>query len=177
MKRHDSPILERRFIPRDSVVIQEGEFGHQAYLIQSGEMLVYLMKEGKEVELARLGAGEIVGEMALVFDGPRTASIKAVTDANLIVISRTMFEDKLRDSDPTIRAIVTMLSRRILDSNNTILNKRSDIKDLKDAARTIYENIAVAVPKNQLYILQNNVLPKLEALFDALDSFKDRYDE
>lgn len=177
MKRHDSPILERRFIPRDSVVIQEGEFGHQAYLIQSGEMLVYLAKDGKEVEIARLGAGEIVGEMALIFDGPRTASIKAVTDSNLIVISRTMFEDKLRDSDPTIRAIVTMLSRRIMDSNNTILNNRSEIKDLKDAARTIYENIAVAVPKNQLYTLQNTVLPKLEELFDALDSFKDRYGE
>lgn len=177
MKRHDSPILERRFIPRDSVVIQEGEYGHQAYLIQSGEMKVYLTKDNQEVEIARLLPGDILGEMALIFDGPRTASVKAVTDSNLIVISRTMFEDKLKDSDPTIRAIVLMLTRRIIDSNNTILNKRSDISDLKDAARTIYENIAVAVPKNQLYTLQNSVLPKMEELFEALDSFKDRYGE
>ena len=175
MKRHDTPILERRFVAQDQVLIKEGDFGHQAYLIQSGEMKVYLAKDGTEVEVARLAPGQIVGEMALVFDGPRTASVKATQDTNLIVISRTMFEDKLKDSDPTIPAIVLMLSRRILDSNNTILNNRGTVQDLKDAARTIYENIAVAVPKNQLYALQTNILPKLEELFDALDSFNDRY--
>jgi CRP/FNR family transcriptional regulator, cyclic AMP receptor protein len=177
MKRHDSPILERRSITKDQVLIQEGDFGHQAYLIQSGEMKVYLTKDGEEVELARLGAGQIVGEMALVFDGPRTASVKAIADSNLIVISRTMFEDKLKDSDATIRAIVMMLSRRILDSNNTLIKNRGDVRDLKDAAQTVYENIAVKVPMNQLYTLQNTVLPKLKELFEALDSFSDRYGE
>lgn len=177
MKRHDSPILERRSVSKDQILIKEGDFGHQAYLIQSGEIKVYLTKEGEEVEVARLGPGEIVGEMALVFDGPRTASVKATMDCNLIVISRTMFEDKLKDSDPTIRAIVLMLSRRIMDSNNTLLKNRGDVQDLKDAARGVYENIAVKVPANQLYTLQNTVLPKLQELFEALDSFTDRYGE
>lgn len=177
MKRHDSPILERRSVAKDQVLINEGDFGHQAYLIQSGEMKVYLTKDGEEVEVARLGAGQIVGEMALVFDGPRTASVKAVMDSNLIVISRMMFEDKLKDSDPTIRAILLMLSRRILDGNNTLLKNRGDVQDLKDAARGVYENIAVKLPMNQLYTLQSTVLPKLQELFEALDSFSDRYGE
>lgn len=177
MKRHDSPILERRFVGKDQVLIAEGDFGHQAYLIQSGEMKVYLSKEGSEVEVARLGAGQIVGEMALIFDGPRTASVKATMDSNLIVISRMMFEDKLKDSDATIRAIVMMLSRRILDSNNTILNNRGTVQDLKDAARTVYENISVTLPMNQLYSLQSNVLPKLQELFEAIDAFSDRYSD
>lgn len=175
MKRHDTPILERRFIAKGQIVIKEGDFGHQAYLIQSGEMLVYLASEEKEVEVARLGPGEIVGEMALIFDGPRTANVKAVVDSNLIVISRTMFEEKIRDSDPTIRAIVAMLSRRIVEANNVRLNKKDDLGDLKETTQTIYENIAVKLPKNQLFTLQNTVLPKLHEFFEAIEAFKERY--
>ena len=175
MKRHDAPIFERRFIAQDQMVIKEGEFGQQAYLIQSGEVKVFLSKGNDEVEIARLGAGQIVGEMAFIFDGPRTASVRALMDTNLIVISRQQFEEKLKDSDPTIRAIVAMLSKRIVDSNNTLLNNRGDVRDLKEAVRGIYENIAVKLPKNQLYTLQNSVLPRLEELFEAIESFNDRY--
>ena len=176
MKRHDSPVLERRAVGKDQMIIREGEFGQQAYLIQSGEVKVYLTKDDHEVEVARLGAGQIVGEMAFIFDGPRTANVKAVTDVNLIVISRQQFEDKLHDSDPTIRAIVSMLSKRVLDSNQTLLNNRGDVQDLKDATRGVYENIAARVPKNQLYTLQSTVLPKLEELFEALDRYQERYE-
>lgn len=175
--RNETVILERRALAKDQIIIREGEFGQQAYLIQSGVVKVYLTKDGEEVELARLEAGQIVGEMAFVFDGPRTASVKALTDCNLIVISRQQFEEKLRESDPTVRAITQMLSKRIIDSNNTLLNKKSDLKDLKDTARIIYENIASKLPQNQMYNFQNTVLPHLDALLESLDTFKERYGE
>ena len=175
MKRHDTVILERRYIPKGQIIIREGEFGQEAYLIQSGQVAVFITKEDEEVELSRLDAGQIVGEMAFVFDGPRTASVKATQDTNLIVISRPQFEEKLRDTDPTVRAIVQMLSQRIVDSNNTLLNKKSDLEDLKETTRTIYQNIAVKLSLNQQRNFQNTVLPHLQALLDSLDTFKDRY--
>lgn len=175
--RHDTVILERRFIPKGQIIIQEGEYGQQAYLIQSGEVVVYVTKEDKHVELARLSPGQIVGEMAFIFDGPRTASVKALMDCNLIVISRQQFEDKLKESDPTVRAIVQMLSQRVLDANNTLINKKSDLNDLKETARVIYHNIAVKLSKNQLRNFQNTVLPNLEALLESLDTFRDRYSD
>ena len=97
MKRHDTTILERRFVPQGQLVIEEGELGQQAYLIQSGEVKVYVTKDEEEIELARLDAGQIFGEMVFVFDGPRTASVKALSDTNLIVISQQQFEEKLRE--------------------------------------------------------------------------------
>ena len=51
--RHDTVILERRFVPKDQVLIKEGEFGQQAYLIQSGEVLVFISKDGKEHRFIR----------------------------------------------------------------------------------------------------------------------------
>lgn len=174
---HDPVILERRFAAKNSIIIHEGEFGQQAYLIQSGEVSVFLKKDDTELEVARLSAGQIFGEMAFIFDGPRTASVKATADCNLIVISRAQFEDKLKESDPTIRAIVHMLSKRIVDSNNSLINKKSDLSDLKNTARIIYENILVKLSKNQQRNFQNTVLPQLTALFDSLDTFRDRYSD
>lgn len=171
----NTAIFERRFVPKGQIVIREGEYGQDAYLVQSGEVSVFITKEGEEVELARLAAGQIVGEMAVVFDGPRTASVKATQDANLIVISRQQFEEKLKESDPTVRAIVQMLSQRIVDSNNTLLDKKSDLDDLKETSRVIYQNIAQKLSLNQRRNFQNTVLPHLEALLDSLDTFKERY--
>lgn len=177
MKTRDTVILDRQFFPKNQVIIEEGEASHNAFLIQSGEVKVYLTKDGQEVELARLQTGQIIGEMAFVFDGPRTASVKAATDCTLILISRQQFEDKLRESDPTVRAIVQMLSKRIVDANNTVLNKRSDLGDLKDTARIIYENIATKLPRNQQRTFQNTVLPNLQAFLMSLDNFSDRYSD
>lgn len=173
--RHDTVILERRFLPKGQLVIRAGEFGQQAYLIQSGEVVVFVTHDDKEIELARLGPGQIVGEMAFVFDGPRTANVKALSDCNLIVISREQFREKLKDSDPTVRAIVQMLSSRIVDSNNTLINKKSNLEDLKETARIIYQNIFVKLSQNQARNFQNTVLPQLEAFLQSLETFKDRY--
>lgn len=173
--RRDTAILERRFVPAGQIVIKEGDYSQQGYLIQSGEVQVYITKDGQEVELARLSAGQIVGEMAFIFDGPRTASVRTLMDCNLIVISRIQFQDKLKETDPTVRAMIHMLSERIVDANNTLLNNKSDLSDLKNTARIIYQNIAVKLPKNQLRNFQNTVLPHLEALLVSLDTFRDRY--
>ena len=171
----NAAILERRFAPKGQIIIREGEYGQEAYLVQSGEVSVFITKDEEEVELARLAAGQIVGEMAFVFDAPRTASVKATQDTNLIVISRQQFEEKLKESDPTVRAIVQMLSQRVMESNNTLLNKKSDLGDLKETARVIYQNIATKLTRNQQRNFQNTVLPHLEALLDSLDTFQERY--
>ncbi len=175
--RNDQVIYDRRFISEGQTLIKEGEYGQQAYLIQSGEVSVSISKDGAEVEVARLGPGQILGEMALIFDSPRTASIKAVSDCNLIIIGRQQFQEKLQASDPTIRAIVKMLSSRVLDTNNSLINKKGGLGDLKDAARVIYQNIAAGLPQNQAWNFKNTVLPQLEALFDSIENFKDRYND
>lgn len=123
----DRVILERRYVPKDSVFIRQGDEAYSAYLIQSGSVTVYTESEnGSITELARLGMGEICGEMALVNEEMRTANVKAAEDCNLIVITRTAFEEKLKNTDPTIRAIVEMLIRRVKKGNSTLAQEESD---------------------------------------------------
>ncbi len=157
--------------------MQAGEYGANAFLIQSGNVRVFVKHDDKEVTLAKLGTGQIFGEMALIFDGPRTASVEATQDCNLIVITRQQFRDKLKSTDPTIRAVVNMLASRVLDTNNSLINKKNDLSALKETGRVIYQNIAGGLSKSQQRVFQTNVLPKLEALIEAVEAFEDRYGE
>ncbi len=175
----DTVILERRFVPKAAVIMHEGEPGTCAYLVQSGVVRIITknQEDGREVELARLGAGQIFGEMALVFDAPRTASVQAAEDCNLVIITRESFRHKLRKSDPTVKAILEMLTRRIIDSNNTLISKKSDIDDMLLTANTIYQNVLQALPKPQQRTFQNAVVPKLKEFLDSVRAFRDRFDE
>tara|TARA_B100002003_G_C14088995_1_gene523805 strand:+ start:102 stop:638 length:537 start_codon:yes stop_codon:yes gene_type:complete len=170
-------ILERRFVPKGTLVIKQGEQGNCAYLLQSGRVKVTTENDGKVVELAKLDSGQIFGEMALIFDENRSASVTALEDCNLIVITRQTLKQKLDRSDPTVRAIVTMLTQRIISANNEMINKKSDLNDLIETTRVIYQNACSALPRSQQRTFQNAVLPKLDDFLGAIRSFKERFSE
>lgn len=117
----DRVILERRYVPTGSIFIHQDDDAYSAFLIQSGRVSVFVTNnDGEETELAQLGSGEFCGEMALVSEGKRTASVRAIEDCNLIVITRTAFEEKLRKLDPTIYAILKMLINRLKMQNELV---------------------------------------------------------
>lgn len=156
--------------------MQQGEEGNCAYLIQSGRVSIFVEKEDQTtVELAQMKEGDIFGEMALLFDGPRTASVRAVEDCNLILLSRQAFALKMEKSDPTVRAILKMLSKRIVDINNTLMNKKGDIDDLTETTQIIYQNILESLPHSRRRSFQNGVLPHLEEFMNAVKGFQEKF--
>lgn len=157
------------------MIMREGDQGNCAYLVQSGKVSVYTEKDGKTVELAQLELGEIFGELALVFDEPRTASVKAIEDSNLIILDRAAFKRKLDKSDPTIKAIVGMMKKRITSSNEAVFKKKTDTADLIETVRAIYSNVAAELPRDQQRTFENAVSPKLDEFLNALRAFQERY--
>lgn len=173
----ENAVLERKYVPRGTMIVRAGETGNSAYLIQSGMVRVFAVHDGKEIDLARLGPGQIFGEMALVFDEHRSANVEALDDSNLIIITRQTLDEKLRKSDPTIRAIVPMLVKRIVHTNNALLARHSDLKMMVDVVRNIYDIIIGTLPRVQQETFQKAVLPKLNEFLDAVKSFEDKYSE
>lgn len=174
-KNREGAILERRFVPAGSVIMREGERGNSGFLIQSGEVRISAEKEGKKIELGRLGVGQIFGEMALVFDEPRTATVEAMEDCNLIVITRQTLQQKLDKSDPTVRAIVPMLMKRIISANNAMLNKEGTVEEMIETVNMIYENLQAGLGAAHKKTLQNAVLPKLEEFLESVRAFEEKY--
>lgn len=74
--------------PAGKVLCREGERGEQMYVILSGAVSLRKRSEGHEVELGQLESGAHFGEMALIGDAPRTATIVAATDIEYLAIDR-----------------------------------------------------------------------------------------
>lgn len=69
----------------------QGDIGHAAFIIVSGEAEVITEGTGGEITVATLGKNQFVGEIAILIDVPRTATARAMTELSVLVISKDMF--------------------------------------------------------------------------------------
>ena len=86
-----------------AAIFEEGEPGAFAYLIVAGRAALFLRRDGVEVAIAERAAGEIVGEMALLDAGPRSASARAIEDCILVPVSEEQIRHRLHNADPILR--------------------------------------------------------------------------
>ena len=101
-------------------IISDGEDGNTAFLIVSGSVAVSVGQEAKAKTVGTLGPGEVFGEMCLIEPGPRSATVKAVTDAECVAMSYDEFIPSM-ENDPQ-RAIMLMRSlvQRLRETNNLL---------------------------------------------------------
>ncbi|MGH8632138.1 MAG: EAL domain-containing protein, partial [Burkholderiales bacterium] len=93
-------------------MFREGDHGDCAYVIESGQLEVFRNgKRGRKV-LALLGPGEVVGEMAVIDHGPRTATAVAKKPTRLRLITREHLESKVDSADPLIRVLLRLILQR-----------------------------------------------------------------
>ena len=91
-------------------IFREGEVGDSAFIVFDGSVAIYRLTEDSEELLATLAKGAMFGEMALIDDDTRMASAKAVDGpAELLVVSRAMFQKKMDVLDPFTRGLIKLL--------------------------------------------------------------------
>jgi CRP/FNR family cyclic AMP-dependent transcriptional regulator len=85
-----------RQFPRIAVIITEGDQSDSFYVIEDGRVKVFVSDEqGREFVIRHLGPGEYFGELALIEDSPRTASVMSTEPAKLRVVSKAAFQECL----------------------------------------------------------------------------------
>ena len=112
---------ERQFQPGE-IVFEEGETGDTLFLIRSGQVAIIKGSLDTPVILAYRGPGEIIGEMALLENQPRSATIVALDNLRLLCINRQRFEQLLIETPTASRSIMEMLSanlRRMSQARST----------------------------------------------------------
>lgn len=92
-------------------LFRQGEPGDEVFLVESGHVEVLGQTEEGETVLAILGAGQLVGEVALCAPGPRTAAVRAVGDAQLWGLTRAAYDAQLAERTPA----AVMLAQRMAE--------------------------------------------------------------
>jgi CRP-like cAMP-binding protein len=96
------------------VLCKEGQFGHEFFVLVDGK--VQVTRKGRRV--ATLSGGDFVGEIALITELPRTATVTAETPARLFVLTRREFHAVL-DQNPNVeRKVLRALARRLAETSS-----------------------------------------------------------
>ncbi len=106
--------LELKTLAVGETLVEQGEVPGALYLLLDGHLSVSVRNEGDpERTLSKLGPGNIVGEVALVAGGRRSATVRASTDAHVAVLSTAAFS-RLLDTHPAVATKFAELSSQRL---------------------------------------------------------------
>jgi CRP/FNR family cyclic AMP-dependent transcriptional regulator len=114
-------VVTRRSAPRASVIMAAGDQIDSLYIVISGRLKVMMGdSEGKEVILSLIGPGEFFGEMGLIDDAPRSASVVTIEPCELLSISKRDFKKCLQENFEMAMAVMRGLVRRLRDADRKI---------------------------------------------------------
>ena len=118
-----SEILQRQALKPGDTVFKDGEQGRMAYIIQTGEVEIIKAINGKESILGTIGEGGMFGEMALIDAQPRMATARTTLATTVICVNQQMFEDKISETDPFIRGLLTMFAGSIRELTDNFIRE------------------------------------------------------
>lgn len=105
---HIASIADETSVSAGTVVAEKDKPGHEFFLILDGTARVQLSE--REV---KLGAGEFFGEMSLLDNEPRVATVVADTDLNLLVLGSREFSTLITDVPSIARNVMKVLAQRL----------------------------------------------------------------
>ena len=117
---------ERVSLKPGEFLFLEGEDGDAMFMILSGELSI----EKQNSVIAKRGKGDHLGEMALIESGPRSASAKAITQSNLLKISKEHFQDFFTSNPQLLMEVLKKIS----------LRSREDLKTLDEGVKKIEDH-------------------------------------
>lgn len=130
-----------RNYPRNAVVISEGDEATSMYIILSGSVKVYHTDaDGKETILNTQGPGQHFGELALVDESPRSASVITVEPSRLLVLSKTAFRECMEEYPEVSYLLIKSLAQQVRRLTETV-NMMG--RDVYGRIKTLFEGLAV----------------------------------
>jgi CRP/FNR family cyclic AMP-dependent transcriptional regulator len=114
-------MVTRKSAPRSTTIMAGGDPTDSLYIVLSGRLKVMMSdSEGKEVILAILGPGEFFGEMGLIDDEPRSATVVTIEPCELLSIAKRDFKKYMAENFQMTEAVMRGLVRRLREADRKI---------------------------------------------------------
>ena len=114
-------MVTRRSASRSTTIMAGGDATDSLYIVLSGRLKVMMSdSDGKEVILSILGPGEFFGEMGLIDDEPRSASVVTIEPCELLAIAKRDFKKCLIENNEMAMAVMRGLVKRLREADRKI---------------------------------------------------------
>lgn len=137
----------QRFYPMGTMVFAENQSGNDMFIIQSGQIKITKIIDGKEVLLAMLKKGDFFGEMALLENLPRSASAIAHDDCQLMVINRKNFDQMVSTQSQMISRLTNTLAERLWSMYRQVANTL-----ISDNMGKLFDMLGLQIEKSRIGI-------------------------
>ncbi|MFM7460357.1 MAG: Crp/Fnr family transcriptional regulator [Burkholderiales bacterium] len=116
-------LATERLVPRGAMILNAADAGESLFAITAGRVKVFIGDEdGREITVKMLGPGDFFGEMSLIDQEPRSASVSAVEATTLKILSYQAFRDCLIRFPRIGIVVMTELAKRLRDADRKIFN-------------------------------------------------------
>ncbi|HYH39787.1 MAG TPA: cyclic nucleotide-binding domain-containing protein [Azospirillum sp.] len=139
MTAHAKSVDHRRF-PAGTVLVRQGDTGDCGWILESGEVEVVLETPAGAKRLAVLGPGALVGEMALIDAGVRSATVTALTDVTALELTGSMVRRHIEAGPPLASYLLSSLITAIRRAHGLWVEER-DPKDGPVRSRRSFDRV------------------------------------
>ncbi len=139
------------------IIFSENDECDGMYIIMKGRVRVFKTfgtDHKKELELVQLGPNCMFGEMALIDESKRSASVQAIEETETIIITNEMFKDQIQKIPLWMQNMIRILVKRLRDTNEKLREKTKNYED--DTGGLIY-------------VSKDSTTDKLSAQFSSSD--------
>jgi CRP-like cAMP-binding protein len=159
-KKEGGSVITLRRYNAGEVIVQENDLGETAYLIGQGRVEVTKELDGRNVHLAYLDVGEIFGEMSMIDEKPRSATVTAVTETVVSELHRDDFFDSFQTQPEVALKLLKILFERLREAGAMILQLQ---KAGTQHGVVMKEPLAVVPPPGQITITLEGATPQAAA--------------
>lgn len=122
------PSYKLKILTKGEILFVEGEVAKCVYIVRNGELQAFKGMGPQTNILGNITHGEFVGEMAIISGEPRSATVQALTDCELIEIPMDSLDTVLFSKPVWAKALMTTLSKRLKNTNNALSGKTTSEK-------------------------------------------------
>jgi CRP/FNR family cyclic AMP-dependent transcriptional regulator len=116
-------LLDRQIFNNGDDIIMEGQEGLHLFIIEKGHVEVWKRVGGEKKVVTKLGPGRIFGEMALIDNSPRYATVTAIEQVVCLRVSQNKLSENIEACPPFIKALIKILVNNIRISQEGLYGK------------------------------------------------------
>jgi small-conductance mechanosensitive channel len=105
---------------RGEIVIEQGDHGDSMFLLLKGEANVFVTVDGHNSHVAALKSGDYFGEMSLLTGEPRSATVRATRDCEILEIEKEAFAEILHENEPLVEQLSELLAKRRMETEGIL---------------------------------------------------------